>query len=181
MGRKEDNIKRAQTIIHDKSRIRNIGTAAHIDHGKCCHGDTKVWVDGRWIRAEDLWARFADRPPVSNDQGADIRDVRSESLWTRSLELRSGETGFAQITHVWRLHATEPLVDIESRDGRRIRTTREHPFVVATGTRLEYREAVHLRKGDVLAVPRRLPSRLEREEDWLGVGEEFIRSLSSDP
>ena len=34
MGRKEDNIKKAQEILHIKERIRNIGTAAHIDHGK---------------------------------------------------------------------------------------------------------------------------------------------------
>src|SRR3972149_6270524 len=120
MGRKEDNIKRAQTIIHDKARIRNIGTAAHIDHG------------------------------------ADVRDVRFDSLWTRSLELSSGKTTFAQITHAWRLRATEPLVEVESRDGRRIRTTPEHPFVVASRDGLEYKEARALCAGGALAVARRL-------------------------
>src|SRR5207247_1059090 len=34
MGRKEENIKKAQALLHLKERIRNIGTAAHIDHGK---------------------------------------------------------------------------------------------------------------------------------------------------
>ena len=42
MGRKEDNIKKAQRIIHDKERIRNIGTAAHIDHGKTTLSDSLI-------------------------------------------------------------------------------------------------------------------------------------------
>src|SRR6059036_2178174 len=111
MGRKEDNIKRAQEILHIKDRIRNIGTAAHIDHGKCLSGDARAWVNGQWVRAEDLWSRFASAPPVANSREADIRDVRSDSLWTYSLDLRSGTTRFAQITHLWRLRASEPLVE----------------------------------------------------------------------
>jgi len=31
MGRKEENIKKAQALLHQKERIRNIGTAAHIE------------------------------------------------------------------------------------------------------------------------------------------------------
>ena len=34
MGRKEDNIKRATALFTKLGQIRNIGTAAHIDHGK---------------------------------------------------------------------------------------------------------------------------------------------------
>src|SRR5947199_226284 len=42
MGRKEDNIKKAQTLLHQKERIRNIGTAAHIDHGKTTLSDSLI-------------------------------------------------------------------------------------------------------------------------------------------
>src|SRR2546422_113022 len=181
MGRKEENIKKAQTLLHQKERIRNIGTAAHIDHGKCVTFETRIWVNGRWIRAGDLWAKYADRPPVPNKFGADVRDVRSESLWTQSLDLRSGGMEFAQLTNVWRLRSTEPLVEVESRDGRRIRTTSEHPFVVASGVKLDYREARSLRKGDVLVVPRKLPSRTDNEEDWAAFEEAMIQRLAADP
>src|SRR5437870_11584351 len=42
MGRKEDNIKKAQTLLHQKERIRNIGTAAHVDHGKTTLSDSLI-------------------------------------------------------------------------------------------------------------------------------------------
>jgi len=180
MGRKEENIKKAEALVHRKDRIRNIGTAAHIDHGKCNAPETRVWVNGQWIRAEDLWSRFANRRPVPNSYDADVRDVREDSLWTRSLDLRSGNTGFAQITHAWRLRATEPLVAIETRDGRRIRTTPEHRYVVANQDGLVLREARALSKGDFLAVPRRLPSR-DDERDWDDLEEAMLQRLTSDP
>ena len=42
MGRKEDNIKRAEALLHKKEFIRNIGTAAHIDHGKTTLSDSLI-------------------------------------------------------------------------------------------------------------------------------------------
>ncbi len=180
MGRKEENIKKAQALLHLKDRIRNIGTAAHIDHGKCNGPETRLWVNGQWIRAEDFWLKFANRSPVPNTYGADIRDVRADSLWTQSLDLQSGKTSFAQITHAWRLRATEPLVAIETRDGRRIRTTPEHRYVVANEDGLVFQEARTLSKGDYLAVPRRLPSR-DDDRDWTDLEEAILQRLVSDP
>src|SRR3970282_1310130 len=42
MGRKEENIKRAEALLHKKEFIRNIGTAAHIDHGKTTLSDSLI-------------------------------------------------------------------------------------------------------------------------------------------
>jgi len=179
MGRKEDNIKKAQALLHLKDRIRNIGTAAHIDHGKCVSADSRIWVNGTWIRACDLWNRFANRAPVRNAQHADVRAVIDASLWTRSIELPSGDTMFAQISHVWRLKATHPLVEIETRDGRKVKVTPEHRFVVGTGHHLEFREAEHLRKGEMLAVPRWLPSR-EDGNEWTELEASILKTLASD-
>src|SRR5438309_10436351 len=52
MGRKEDNIKRAETLLHKKEFIRNIGTAAHIDHGKTTLSDSLI--AGAGMISQDL-------------------------------------------------------------------------------------------------------------------------------
>ena len=52
MGRKEDNIKKAMRIMHDIKRIRNIGTVAHIDHGKTTLSDNLI--AGAGMMSEEL-------------------------------------------------------------------------------------------------------------------------------
>ena len=52
MGRKEENIKKAQAIMTDPTRIRNIGTAAHIDHGKTTLSDNLI--AGAGMMSEEL-------------------------------------------------------------------------------------------------------------------------------
>ena len=52
MGRKEENIKKAQALLHLKDRIRNIGTAAHIDHGKTTLSDSLI--AGAGMMSEEL-------------------------------------------------------------------------------------------------------------------------------
>src|SRR5438094_4644451 len=52
MGRKEDNIKRAEALLHRKEFIRNIGTAAHIDHGKTTLSDSLI--AGAGMISQDL-------------------------------------------------------------------------------------------------------------------------------
>ncbi len=52
MGRKEDNIKKAQALMRKPQLIRNIGTAAHIDHGKTTLSDNLIAGSG--MMSEEL-------------------------------------------------------------------------------------------------------------------------------
>ena len=52
MGRKEENIKKAQKLMDKTSLIRNIGTAAHIDHGKTTLSDNLI--AGAGMMSEEL-------------------------------------------------------------------------------------------------------------------------------
>ena len=52
MGRREDNIKEAQKLMDKPSYIRNIGIAAHIDHGKTTLSDNLI--AGAGMMSEEL-------------------------------------------------------------------------------------------------------------------------------
>ncbi len=52
MGRKEKNIKKAQKLMDKPVQIRNIGTAAHIDHGKTTLSDNLI--AGAGMMSEEL-------------------------------------------------------------------------------------------------------------------------------
>jgi elongation factor 2 len=52
MGRKEDNIAKARTIMHTPEYIRNIDIAAHIDHGKTTLSDNLI--AGAGMMSEEL-------------------------------------------------------------------------------------------------------------------------------
>ncbi|PNX45263.1 MAG: elongation factor EF-2, partial [Thermoplasmata archaeon M11B2D] len=52
MGRKEENIQKATTLMNKLDRIRNIGIAAHIDHGKTTFSDNLI--AGCGMMSEDL-------------------------------------------------------------------------------------------------------------------------------
>ncbi len=52
MGRKEDNIRKAKILVNNPERIRNIGIAAHIDHGKTTLSDNLI--AGAGMMSEDL-------------------------------------------------------------------------------------------------------------------------------
>jgi len=52
MGRKEENIKKSQALMTKPKFIRNIGTAAHIDHGKTTFSDNLI--AGAGMMSEDL-------------------------------------------------------------------------------------------------------------------------------
>ncbi len=52
MGRKEDNIAKASLLVNKPDRIRNIGIAAHIDHGKTTLSDNLI--AGAGMMSEEL-------------------------------------------------------------------------------------------------------------------------------
>ncbi|HID71186.1 MAG TPA: elongation factor EF-2 [Thermoplasmata archaeon] len=52
MGRREEMIKKATEIMHDPTRIHNIGIAAHIDHGKTTLSDNLL--AGAGMMSEEL-------------------------------------------------------------------------------------------------------------------------------
>jgi elongation factor 2 len=82
MGRKEDNIKKATTIMHDLDAIRNIAIAAHIDHGKTTFSDNLL--AGAGMMSEELAGhqRALDFDPEEQARGITINSASASMVHT---------------------------------------------------------------------------------------------------
>lgn len=79
MGKKEDNIKKAKHLMNQLKQIRNIGIAAHIDHGKTTLSDNLL--AGCGMMSEDLAGEqlALDFDEQEEDRGITI-DTASASM-----------------------------------------------------------------------------------------------------
>jgi len=82
MGRKEDNIKKASVLMSKPEFIRNIGTAAHIDHGKTTFSDNLV--AGAGMMSEELAGkqRFMDFDEQEAARGITINAANASMVHT---------------------------------------------------------------------------------------------------
>jgi elongation factor 2 len=80
MGRKEDNIKKATLLMSKPEFIRNIGTAAHIDHGKTTFSDNLV--AGAGMMSEELAGkqRFMDFDEQETARGITINAANASMV-----------------------------------------------------------------------------------------------------
>ena len=82
MGRKEDNIAKAKDIMNKLSRIRNIGIAAHIDHGKTTFSDNLL--AGCGMMSEELAGKqlVLDYEGQEQDRGITINTASASMVHT---------------------------------------------------------------------------------------------------
>jgi len=80
MGRKEDNIEKAKDLMSKLSRIRNIGIAAHIDHGKTTFSDNLL--AGCGMMSEDLAGKqlVLDYEGQEQDRGITINTASASMV-----------------------------------------------------------------------------------------------------
>ncbi|MEA2055678.1 MAG: GTP-binding protein, partial [Candidatus Thermoplasmatota archaeon] len=82
MGRKEDNIAKAKDLMNKLSRIRNIGIAAHIDHGKTTFSDNLL--AGCGMMSEELAGKqlVLDYEGQEQDRGITINTASASMVHT---------------------------------------------------------------------------------------------------
>jgi elongation factor 2 len=80
MGRKEDNIAKAKDLMNKLSRIRNIGIAAHIDHGKTTFSDNLL--AGCGMMSEELAGKqlVLDYEEQEQDRGITINTASASMV-----------------------------------------------------------------------------------------------------
>jgi len=82
MGRKEDNIAKAKNLMNKLDRIRNIGIAAHIDHGKTTFSDNLL--AGCGMMSEELAGKqlVLDYEGQEQDRGITINTASASMVHT---------------------------------------------------------------------------------------------------
>lgn len=80
MGKKEDNIKKAKGLMNKLDNIRNIGIAAHIDHGKTTFSDNLL--AGCGMMSEDLAGKqlVLDYEGQEQDRGITINTASASMV-----------------------------------------------------------------------------------------------------
>jgi len=80
MGRKEDNIAKAKVLMNKLNRIRNIGIAAHIDHGKTTFSDNLL--AGCGMMSEELAGKqlVLDYEGQEQDRGITINTASASMV-----------------------------------------------------------------------------------------------------
>ena len=189
MGKKEDNIKKATALMDKLNYIRNIDIAAHIDHGKCVSGDSLVSLtSGENIQAKELFEKFEKNGTIIKND-IDEKIIQVNGLYVNSLDKNSKKIKEGKVTHVWRMKKTDPLIEIKTENGRSVKTTPEHKFLVLNsenGQIFEKRaDAVELE--DVVVCTRKLLHHGITEKQLkveilrrLGVDEGFYTLVSKD-
>src|SRR3989338_9126255 len=105
MARKEDVAQIAQKMMYQQNNIRNIGTVAHIDHGKCVSPETRLQLaDGRLSRADELFETLrAGSTVAQKDSDRIVFDVSHKNFIVFSLNKETGEIEKKPVSHAWKL------------------------------------------------------------------------------
>ncbi len=138
--------------MKDPRFIRNIGTAAHIDHGKCMTGDAMVFTNGTWIEARALYSKYATGQPVFSDADQTVY-LSDGDEYTISLNTNEMKLEKRRITHAWKIRNDEPLIRVRPQSGRPVTVTPEHKFIVYRKGVVHELRSSELVIGDKLIVP----------------------------
>ena len=119
---------------------------------KCVHPDTEITLaDGSLVRIGDLVEERlrADAIPLFDEDG-DLRLQANETLFSLNPD---GQVVTQPTVLFWRTPVNgQKLWHVQTRTGREVTVSAEHPFLTPEG----WRKASELRVGDRIAIPRRI-------------------------
>lgn len=115
--------------------------------GKCVLNDTRIFVNGLILEAEEIWKNYAGK--VEFD-GEGFWSIPQEQLLVNSLDENTGKIVQAPIQRLYRQPVQEKLQKITLNDGNSITITRRHKLLTDNGW------TNHLHVGDYVGVPAKL-------------------------
>jgi len=172
MAVKETSAEKIIRLSKHREQIRNIATSAHIHHGKCISGDSRIILsNGRIKTAREIFEETAK-------EGKIYQDTEEHTIYTpkERLEVFSFNEGNIEkkpVQYVWRLKGGN-TIKIKLRNGFNIETTPEHKYLISRNG-LEYVEAKDIKLGDRIISARNTKTGNSKSIDQ--VKEEILKNL----
>ncbi len=155
MVEKETSLHKINRLTSNRENIRNVATSAHIHHGKCISGDSRVMLsDGSIKNARDIFEEVSKDGKVYEDNEEHIVFIPNKKVEIFSLNKESNKIEKKPIQYAWRL-AGGNTIKVKLRNGFEIKTTPEHKYIVYRD-KFEDVEAKDLKLGDRVVCPRKL-------------------------
>ena len=170
----EKMIDKVVRLMKQPEKIRNIAICAHIDHGKCISGNSRLILnDGKIVTAVDMF-KLAQNEGTKFEERDDYitYDVRDLNLKIPSINKETGKIEVKKIDFAWKLIGGE-MIKIKLRNGFNISTTPEHKYIVLENADIVEKRAEDIKLGDRIVCPRR--TNVETE---INVKEEILLMLS---
>ncbi|GAB6136177.1 LAGLIDADG family homing endonuclease [Thermococcus prieurii] len=119
----------------------------------CLHPDSRVLVDGKYQRIEDLFELEKSYKALSDGQ---IVDIQEKEMEVTALDLGSMRTKTSKATIIRRKPWKGELLKLKFRSGNEVTLTPDHLLI--DGQTLEWKEAEKFKVGDMMVAPLKLPS-----------------------
>ncbi|MEK6933119.1 MAG: ATPase, T2SS/T4P/T4SS family [Nanoarchaeota archaeon] len=146
-------------LEYEMNMLISGGTAS----GKCVIGNTPIYLtDGKIVDIGDLVeSKFRNEDIQKNDAWEYVNGDGTEIL---SLNLDSLKISKNKIDKFWRHKAPKKLFRLIMRSGREVTSTGEHPFFTLENGCLTKIKAENIKFKDRIAVPNKLPLKLNRRD-----------------
>src|SRR3989339_92002 len=142
-------------ITKNPKFIRNICTSAHIHHGKCISGGSRlILADGSVKTAQEIFENVSKNGEIYEDNDEHTIFIPKEQISIFSLNKETNKLEKKPVQYAWRLNGGK-TIKIKLRNGFEIETTPEHKYIAYRGGFADVK-AEDLRIGDRIVCARKL-------------------------
>src|SRR3989344_1648767 len=130
MAEKETQFEKIKRISKIREQIRNICTSAHIHHGKCVAGNSRILLtDGSIKTAKEIFEDIVKEGKVVEEKDEHVVYTPNRKIEIFSLNKQTEKIEKKEIQHAWRLIGGK-TIKVKLRNGFEIETTPEHKYII---------------------------------------------------
>ena len=190
MAEKETSLQKIQRLTSSQTDIRNVATSAHIHHGKCISGSSRIMLsDGSIKTAKEIFESVSADGNIYEENEDHTVYIPKEKIEIFSLNKESEKIEVKDIQYAWRLSGGS-TIKISLRNGFEITTTPEHKYLVyrngffyvgAKDIKLSDRivSARRITNKNKLDVKKEILSKLSEKNFYVKLNENYSKELNN--